>query len=280
MKSYRVEHTTTYTYSREVFFEPFTLRLKPKCNSFQKLHEYGLSIIPEPQGINETLDLEDNNIITAWFEGTHKKLVIISNCIVEPLNINPFSFLITDDSFYTLPVNNSDKIYSPFLTRYTHSKEISDLIEPIINNSNNQTVEFLFNLNNYIYQDFEKIIRVTGNPWKPVKTLKENKGSCRDLAVLFIECCRSVGLPSRFTSGYNEIDIDTETRQLHAWAEVFIPGAGWKGYDPTLGLAVGDKNISLSSSSLPQNTYPISGNFRGTGASSELQYKIEIYPIN
>lgn len=96
------------------------------------------------------------------------------------------------------------------------------------------------------------------------------------LSVLFMECCRSVGLPSRFTSGYNEIDIKTKQRQLHAWAEVFIPGGGWLGYDPTLGLAVGDKHVSLASSSLPANTYPISGNFRGTGVDSELKYKIEI----
>ncbi len=280
MKSYRVEHTTIYTYSKEVFIEPFTIRLKPKCNSFQKLHEHELLITPEPQGISETLDLEDNNIVTAWFEGTHEKLEIKSNSVVEPLNINPFRFLITDDSYSTLPVNSSEEIYRPFLVRDSHRKVISDLIEPILSNSNNLTVEFLFNLNNYIYQNFEKIIRETGSPWTAVKTLNENKGSCRDLTVLFIECCRSVGLPSRFTSGYNEIDIDTETRHLHAWAEVFIPGAGWKGYDPTLGLAVGDNNISLSSSSLPQNTYPISGNFRGTGAISQLQYKIEIYPIN
>ena len=94
----------------------------------------------------------------------------------------------------------------------------------------------MYNLNSFIYQNFEKIIRETGNPWTPVKTIKENKGSCRDLSVLFMECCRSVGLPSRFTSGYNEIDIKTKQRQLHAWAEVFIPGGGWLGYDPTLDL--------------------------------------------
>lgn len=273
---YKTIHTTTYSYSKEVFFEPFTLRLKPKCNSFQKLHEFILSINPAPEGKSETLDLEDNDISTLWFEGTHKKLVIKSHSVVEPLNIDPFSFLITNNSFINLPISKLGNIYKPFLNRTSRSDKIIGLIKPVLKQSKNQTIQFLYNLNNFIYQNFEKIIRETGDAWTPVKTIKESKGSCRDLAVLFMECCRSVGLPSRFTSGYNEIDIDTENRHLHAWAEVFIPGAGWKGYDPTLGLAVGDKNISLTSSSLPQNTFPISGNFRGTGASSELQYKITI----
>jgi transglutaminase-like putative cysteine protease len=273
---YKITHTTNYTYSKEVFFEPFKLRLKPKSNSFQKLQEFGLSITPEPEGKTETLDLEDNNIVTVWFEGTYKKLVIKSGSIIEPLNKNPFSFIITNNSFFNLPIKHSDNIYRPFLNKITENNKLTNLINPIIEKSKNQTIEFLFNLNNFIYQNFEKIIRETGMPWTPFKTIKENKGSCRDLTVLFMECCRSVGLPSRFTSGYNEIDIDIKQRQLHAWAEVFIPGGGWLGYDPTLGLAVGDKHVSLASSSLPANTYPISGSFRGTGVNSELTYEIKI----
>jgi transglutaminase-like putative cysteine protease len=273
---YKITHLTTYTYSKEVFFEPFILRLKPKSNSFQKLQEFGLSIIPEPEGKTETLDLEDNNIVTVWFEGTYKKLAIKSNSVIKPLNKNPFSFIITNNSFFKLPIKHSDNTYSPFLNKITENNKLTDLINPILEKSKKQTIEFLFNLNNFIYQEFEKIIRETGNPWTPVKTIEENKGSCRDLSVLFMECCRSVGLPSRFTSGYNEIDIKSKQRQLHAWAEVFIPGGGWLGYDPTLGLAVGDKHVSLASSSMPANTYPISGNFRGTGVDSELKYDIKI----
>lgn len=273
---YKITHTTNYTYSKEVFFEPFILRLKPKSNSFQKLQEFGLSIIPEPEGKTETLDLEDNNIVTVWFEGTYKKLAIKSNSVIKPLNKNPFSFIITNNSFFKLPIKHSDNTYSPFLNKITENNKLTDLINPILEKSKKQTIEFLFNLNNFIYQEFEKIIRETGNPWTPVKTIEENKGSCRDLSVLFMECCRSVGLPSRFTSGYNEIDIKSKQRQLHAWAEVFIPGGGWLGYDPTLGLAVGDKHVSLASSSMPENTYPISGNFRGTGVDSELKYDIKI----
>lgn len=273
---YKITHLTTYTYSKEVFFEPFILRLKPKSNNYQKLQEFKLLIDPKPEGKTETLDLEDNNIVTVWFEETYKKLAIKSDSVIKPLNKNPFSFIITNNSFFKLPIKHSDNTYSPFLNKITENNKLTDLTNHILEKSKKQTIEFLFNLNNFIYQEFEKIIRETGNPWTPVKTIEENKGSCRDLSVLFMECCRSVGLPSRFTSGYNEIDIKSEQRQLHAWAEVFIPGAGWRGYDPTLGLAVGDKHVSLASSSLPENTYPISGNFRGTGVDSELKYDINI----
>ncbi len=95
--------------------------------------------------------------------------------------------------------------------------------------------------------------------------------------MLFMQCSRACGLPARFTSGYNEIDIETDDRHLHGWAEVYIPGAGWRGYDPTLGLAVADKHIAVASTTDPSTSHPVTGTFRATGATTELKYKIEIY---
>nr|NIP38047.1 transglutaminase family protein [Candidatus Dadabacteria bacterium]NIS07793.1 transglutaminase family protein [Candidatus Dadabacteria bacterium]NIY21415.1 transglutaminase family protein [Candidatus Dadabacteria bacterium] len=231
---------------------------------------------PAPAGNTEAVDIDDNNINTVWFSGIHRKLVINSESVVEPLNKNPFGFLLTDNNFFSLPITHKARTYSHYLKKHSSNDGITNITNQVLKKSGNQTVEYLYNLNSFIYENFEKIIRETGKPWSASKTLKQNKGSCRDLSVLFMECCKSVGIPARFATGYNEIDIAIEDRHLHAWAEVYIPGGGWKGYDPALGLAVSDKHISLSSSSNPENTYPVTGNFRGTGASSELIYKIKI----
>ena len=114
---YKITHLTTYTYSKEVFFEPFILRLKPKSNNYQKLQEFILLIDPKPEGKTETLDLEDNNIVAVWFEGTYKKLAIKSDSIIEPLNINPFSYLLTNNTFVNLPIKHSNNIYIDHLLK-------------------------------------------------------------------------------------------------------------------------------------------------------------------
>ena len=84
-------------------------------------------------------------------------------------------------------------------------------------------------------------------------------GSCRDYAVLFMEVCRAMGIPARFVSGYQEGDTEQESRDLHAWAEVYLPGAGWRGYDPTLGLVVSDRHIPLAASAIPSYASAIEG---------------------
>ncbi len=147
---YKITHTTTYTYSKEVFFEPFTLRLKPKCNCFQKLEEFKLSITPKPEGKTKTLDIEDNNIHTVWFSGTHKKMIIESQSLIKPLNKDPFNYLITNDSFFTLPVLEREITYRPFLKTGAKISSISNIIKPILKQSENQTIQFLNNLNIFI----------------------------------------------------------------------------------------------------------------------------------
>jgi len=88
--------------------------------------------------------------------------------------------------------------------------------------------------------------------------------------------CRNYGLATRFVSGYQEGDSDMTHRHLHAWVEVYIPGGGWRGYDPSHGLAVADRHIALSASYAPAGTLPVKGNFRGTGVTAEMKYFISL----
>jgi transglutaminase-like putative cysteine protease len=112
------------------------------------------------------------------------------------------------------------------------------------------------------------IHREQGPPWPAERTLRERRGACRDLAVLFNDVCRFVGFPARFVSGY-QVDVPEEARpELHAWSEVYLPGAGWRGFDPSQGLAVADRHVPLAASRTPWMASPTSGTYRGTARST------------
>jgi transglutaminase-like putative cysteine protease len=143
------------------------------------------------------------------------------------------------------------------------------------------TVNFLGTLNQRIHEACRYLIRETGTPLSPGITWSEKQGSCRDLTVLFVEVCRAIGLAARFVSGYQEGDLDQDDRHLHAWAEVYLPGAGWRGYDPTHGLAVSDRHIALVASAVSNYAAPISGNFsQGGNVQSTIHYQIQIQGLS
>nr|WP_277874380.1 MULTISPECIES: transglutaminase family protein [unclassified Leptolyngbya] len=136
---------------------------------------------------------------------------------------------------------------------------------------------FLWELNQQIFNTCQHIVREQGDPFPPGLTWKTKTASCRDMTVLFIEACRAMGLAARFVSGYHEGDPDWKQRHLHAWAEVYLPGAGWRGYDPTQGLAVGDRHIALVAAPNSRTTVPISGSLKsGIGVTTEMQYALTI----
>jgi transglutaminase-like putative cysteine protease len=139
-------------------------------------------------------------------------------------------------------------------------------------------VMFLSELNQRIYCTCKYYVRETGAPLPPGITWSQQAGSCRDLAVLFMAACRAVGLACRFVSGYQEGDPDTPERDLHAWAEVYLPGAGWRGYDPTQGLVTSDRHIPLVASAWPGQAAPVSG-VRSGGARSVLKYQIALQTL-
>ena len=135
---------------------------------------------------------------------------------------------------------------------------------------------FLNQLNSTLYREFEFMHRDFGNPHPPEVTLTTRRGACRDLSVLFIDACRAMGLAARFVSGYQEGDPNQTERNLHAWAEVYLPGAGWRGYDPTHGLAVSDRHVVITAVADPGLSTPVIGTFRGTGVTSTLSVDIAV----
>src|SRR5207302_8272520 len=118
------------------------------------------------------------------------------------------------------------------------------------------------------------IVRREGAPMRGQDTLANREGSCRDLAMLYIEACRYVGIASRFVSGYVDRRLPGEARELHAWAGVYVPGAGWRGFDPTQGLAVSTRHLTLAAAGQPARAAPVAGSVLGDGAKPALESNI------
>ena len=157
---------------------------------------------------------------------------------------------------------------------------VKNFVAPLIKTSDAKPLTFLSLLNQTLYEKFTVQPRKEGAPLTPPVLLEKKQGACRDLTVLFMACCRAVGIAARFVSGYvcgqYEGGGEDGTPELHAWAEVYLPGGGWQGYDPTLGLVVAEQHIPLAASYTPAGAAPVTGNYRGTGASAEMRFAIEM----
>jgi transglutaminase-like putative cysteine protease len=274
-----ISHSLNYSYSRPVFLEPLTVRLRPRCDSVQQVIQFKLDVVPAPDGISEYIDQESNNAATLWFSGQHGTLSISAKSEVEVLPVNPFNFIVTENNLLKLPVIYPQSCryeLQPYLSRRCESSQIDDFIQPVIKETNGETIPFLVRLASQIREQFDRVVRETGAPMAPEETIAGRKGACRDLALLFMESCRAVGLAARFVSGYRWSEESIEKHRMHAWAEVYISGGGWRGFDPSTGRAVADRHIAVATAANPLNAAPIDGTFRGTGVYSKLEYDISI----
>jgi transglutaminase-like putative cysteine protease len=276
---YHISHSLNYSYSRPVFLEPLTVRLRPRCDSVQQVIQFKLDVVPTPDGISEYIDQESNNAATLWFSGQHRTLSISAKSEVEVLPVNPFNFIVTENNLLNLPVIYPQSCryeLQPSLSRRCESSQIDDFIQPVIKETKGETIPFLVRLASQIHEQFDTVVRETGAPMAPEETIARRKGACRDLAVLFMESCRAVGLAARFVSGYRWSEDSLEKHRMHAWAEVYISGGGWRGFDPSTGRAVADRHIAIATAANPLNAAPIGGTFRGAGVHSKLEYDISI----
>ena len=278
---FQIRHETEYSFSREVFLEPHTVRLQPRSDGAQRLVEFEVELFPKPQGTTSYLDIEGNVVTNAWFEGVNKRLVIKTRSVVETMRTNPFDFLLSKVNG-ELPVRYRREL-QPLLASARQRAAIPNRTDPVrelaaglLRDSERRLPKFLMALCNKIYDTWRPIHRDDGQPWPPEQTFERQSGSCRDLAWLFVDACRSVGLAARFVSGYQEGDEEQHRRELHAWAEVYVPNAGWRGFDPTHGLGVSNRHVALAASVQPSGASPVDGTFRGSGASSSMSYKIDL----
>lgn len=264
---YKISHTTTYKYSQKVSLRPHVFRLYPRSDAWQKVHFFKLEVDPQPLQISHYHDLDGNYLIKAWFQNITYSLTITVESEIETLQTNPFIYLIDNDPWakqfpFDYPQSLKQQLNHYLISYFpTFDPEIIELGQEIYQTVEADVMQFLNELNQCIYKNCKYIFRETGAPQSAGVTWRKKEGSCRDFVVLFMEVCRVMGLASRFVSGYQEGDPDMENWDLHAWAEVYLPGGGWRGYDPSQGLIISDRHIALVASAIPQYTTPIAGDY-------------------
>lgn len=262
---YQIQHTTTYSYNQPVLLKPHVIRLQPRSDAWQKLEHFKMEVDPSPEGISHFTDLDGNHLIKLWFTKPTEKLVIYLDSVVETSKPNPYDYVCEPWALQfplDYPLSLKSQI-EPYLQFYQGvlDPEALKLAQEISQQVGGQITNFLGTLNQQIYTHSRYLHREIGEPFPPGITWTSQQGSCRDLSVLFMEVCRAMGLGARFVSGYQEGDREQDRRDLHAWVEVYLPGAGWRGYDPTHGLLVSDRHIAVAASSVPSYASPVSGSF-------------------
>ncbi len=272
---FTIDHTTEYRFTRPVFFEPHQLRFSPRSDGAQRVVRYDLQIDPAPSGMTQTLDAFGNLVTVAWFSGLHTHMSIRATSEVETLRGNAFDFLVTPLNL-RLPVSYQPwelALLAPSLKRTAvpiHVDPARELAEQLRGAANGEIVPFLTRLTETISHRFKLVHREHGSPWPPATTIEQRQGACRDLAVLWVDICRAVGIAARFVSGYEESDFEGGKGYLHAWGEAYIPGAGWRGFDPTNGLAVADRHVAVAAAAEPQHAAPVTATYRGNNVEAEL----------
>ena len=265
-------HSTRYKYSKPVFLLPQLLRLRPREDGFQRLLAYRCTINPLEHHQAPIIDFEGNTLLRAWFELATDKLEIKVEGVVETTRDNPYDFILDPDSL-RLPIK-------PTLGKrrgesHTQSLKVKVLAAQLLKASGTETMAYINAGMKHLHTQFKRQFRLEGQPWNAEETLRRGEGSCRDLAVLFMALMRAQGLQARFVSGYYLEHPERRGHDLHAWAEVFLPGGGWRGFDPTAGLACAASHITLSATQDPLQSAPVEGLFRGTARAS-LESSVEL----
>ena len=276
---FHIRHRLHYRYERPVFLEPLVLRLTPRQDASQRLLRRSLRLQEPPAGLSEVLEPDGNAVEVAWFEDRRDSLAIELELVVETLRRNPFAWIVTDPQATRLPLR-----YGPEESRSLapcRGGEIPEVVhrwaDGLATEVGGSSTACLMHLADRIHHSIEPIGRLDGDPQSPEQTLLERRGACRDTAMLYVAACRSQGLAARFVSGYSMHHPEgVSEHELHAWAEVYLQGGGWRAYDPSLGLAVADGHVTLAAAPDHALAAAVSGSYRGSGVGSELRYAVRV----
>ncbi|HTP49593.1 MAG TPA: transglutaminase family protein [Anaeromyxobacteraceae bacterium] len=269
-------HRSVYRYPAPAALGPHQIRLRPANHAKARVETYSLRV-SEPGEIRWQQDPFGNHVATATFrKGTRlPELAVEVELAVDVRPVNPFDFFV-DDRCQQAPFRYPEELLAdlaPFLDASDPSLSGGKLLGAFLNElpSSGKTVDLIVELNRLVNRRVQYVIREEPGIWTPEETLEQGRGSCRDSAILLVAALRSRGLAARFVSGYlvqltDEGMIPDEPRgvgrdvvDLHAWAETFLPGAGWIGLDATSGLLCGEGHIPLACVARPALGAPIAG---------------------
>jgi len=281
----QIHHLTRYHYAETVTLLPHTLHLRPRDGHDIRVASSRLEINPEFE-IRWKRDVYGNSVAVVNFLQPAADLVITSEVVVEHYEEAPLEFVLEDSAqHFPFRYDLAEQIdVAPYQSpvfpqdRALVKAWIADLCDQP---AGTDTIALLTSVNRKIASELRYQLREEPGVQAPAHTLSTGNGSCRDFATLFIEICRHCGLASRFISGYllNEA-VDQPHSATHAWSEVYLPGAGWRGFDSTSGLVVSGDHIAVAVHRHPEAIPPVAGSFIGSAqARPELSVDVQVTRI-
>ncbi|TLP44308.1 transglutaminase family protein [Cohaesibacter sp. CAU 1516] len=287
-------HRTKYCYDRQTGMGPQVIRLRPAPHTRNQILSYSLKVEPAEHFINWQQDPFGNFLARVIFPEKVESFEVTVDLVTEMAIINPFDFFIEEAAeHYPFAYGKEDKKdLAPYLEKEEPTKLLAALlkeVEPIIKQKDLKTIDLLVQVNYLIESKIDYLIRMEPGVQAPEETLTKGSGSCRDSAWLMVHVMRHLGLAARFTSGYliqlkpdvkpldGPAGTDHDFTDLHAWTEVYVPGAGWIGLDPTSGLLTGESHIPLACTPSPISAAPITG--AHDKAEVEFEFEMDVQRI-
>ncbi len=286
-----IRHKTSYKYDRHITLSPHVIRLRPAPHTRTPISAYSLKITPENHFLNWQQDPYGNYVARLVFPEKTNELTVDVEVIAKMVVINPFDFFVESyaEKFPFEYEESLKKELLPYLEKTEAGSLFSSWMKSVPQEEMN-IIDFLVLLNRKVNDKVKYTIRLEPGVQTSEETLKKELGSCRDSAWLLVQMLRELGLAARFVSGYlvqlapdlkpleGPTGPEKDFTDLHAWAEVYLPGAGWVGLDPTSGLFAGEGHIPLACTPTPSSAAAISG--MAEKADTEFFYENNVFRIH
>lgn len=271
-----LNHHTSYHFDRAVNIGPHEIRLRPAAHARTPILSYSLKVEPAGHFLNWQQDPFGNWVARLVFPEKSDSLKITVDLVADMTVINPFDFFMADfaENFPFAYPDELKRELGPYLEKDEATPLLADWLRRTkqeLLGKEMRTIDMLVGINQRVKDDVGYVVRMEAGVQTPEETLGLKRGSCRDSAWLMVQALRHLGLAARFASGYLiqlKADVkaldgpsgtDHDFTDLHAWAEVYIPGAGWIGLDPTSGLLAGEGHIPLACTAIPSSAAPVIG---------------------